>query len=94
MMTDYSQGRVKVEGNTVYIDNREFTVARGKLCLTANERASLIAGRLARIYHNGGPVNASVYEDTDGDKTLIINGQYIEDAGDIDPSDLLARLRL
>ncbi len=66
LLTEYSGGHVTVRGDkTVIVDNLEVITPTGTKTRLAGERAYLIAGNLARVFHDNALDTATIAEDGD-----------------------------
>lgn len=87
-MTDYSGGKVKVKGNTIYLNDKAIlTCEKINGFTSGEERAYIIAGKLAQITHNSDISNIKIAKKKD----IIINGKKLMTCTkvDHDPSALV-----
>lgn len=59
-LTKYANGHVKVDGSTVYVNGVNVYTPADSGRYTGEERAYLMAGKLARLYHNNAMAGARV----------------------------------
>ncbi len=90
-LTVYSNNRVSVKNDkTVMIDNKEVITPVKTTHYLAEERAYLIAGNLAKVYHNNGVDTATIGDDG----AVYIGNQKISNLreNDISPNELVNRI--
>lgn len=82
-LTSYSNNHVRVKNDTtVMIDNKDVITPTKTNQYLAEERAYLIAGNLAKVYHNNAIDTATIGEDG----TVYIGNQQISSLGENDIS--------
>ena len=87
---EYSGNHVQVTDGTVMVNGKSFVAPADTDAASGAERAYLIAGRLARVYANGG--GAGSYAANDGG-SIMLGGQYIMACTSDDPdADTLVKL--